>query len=260
MSGEYRVTVRGVMSERFCLGFPGHDPPRARRPHRPGGRRPTAARSTDLLAILDNLGSRSSTVEDLAGAAAITHRRTDCHASPVSSPAAPGGSSVSRSHSSFVAVLVGGPLTANLTARASRIPAPSSSPPATSSRPRPAANPSPGLIALVEPAPTSARAPAARPSRRPPRRSPPTPTSPGRDRLQRRRRRPHLDRRHAVVHGRLPQADQRRRGRRTPPCASATSSRASRTSRVGGAVVVGEEAGTIIGEDLAQAPRCSPSR
>lgn len=68
MSGEYRVTVRGVMSERFCLGFPGMTrrvlADRTVLEGAPDGR-PV----TDLLAILGNLGVEVIDVEELAGAA-----------------------------------------------------------------------------------------------------------------------------------------------------------------------------------------------
>jgi len=68
VSGAYRITVRGVMSERFCLGFPGLS-------HRvladrtvleggPGGRP-----INDVLAMLGNLGVEVIDVEEPAGAA-----------------------------------------------------------------------------------------------------------------------------------------------------------------------------------------------
>ena len=70
MSGEYRITVRGVMSERFCLGFPGMT------------RRVLADRTvlegdpdgrpvTDVLAVLGNLGVE---VLDVEQPAAPRHR------------------------------------------------------------------------------------------------------------------------------------------------------------------------------------------
>jgi len=68
VSGEYRITVRGVMSERFCLGFPGLT------------RRVLADRTVlegdpdcravnDVLAMLGNLGVEVLDVEEPAGAA-----------------------------------------------------------------------------------------------------------------------------------------------------------------------------------------------
>ena len=68
MSGDYRITVRGVMSERFCRGFPGMT------------RRVLADRTVlegdrdgrpvnDVLAILGNLGVEVIDVEEPAGAA-----------------------------------------------------------------------------------------------------------------------------------------------------------------------------------------------
>lgn len=63
MSGEYRITIRGAMSERFCQGFPGLT-------HRiladrtvlegdPSAGRPLA----DVLCSLDNLGLEVISVE-----------------------------------------------------------------------------------------------------------------------------------------------------------------------------------------------------
>ena len=68
MSGEYRITVRGVMSDRFCVGFPGLT------------RRVLADRTVlegdpdgrpvnDVLAMLGNLGVEVLDVEQPAGAA-----------------------------------------------------------------------------------------------------------------------------------------------------------------------------------------------
>jgi hypothetical protein len=68
VSGDYRITVRGVMSERFCRGFPGMT------------RRVLAGRTVlegdrdgrpvnDVLAILGNLGVEVLAVEEPAGAA-----------------------------------------------------------------------------------------------------------------------------------------------------------------------------------------------
>lgn len=70
MSGEYRITVRGAMSERFCQGFPGLT-------HRVMADRtvlegaPSAGRSlADVLCSLDNLGLEVISVEPPRGAAA----------------------------------------------------------------------------------------------------------------------------------------------------------------------------------------------
>lgn len=65
MADGYRITVRGVMSERFCRGFPGL--------HRhPGhdrtvleGETPSGPRVDDVLARLDNLGLEVLGVEPL---------------------------------------------------------------------------------------------------------------------------------------------------------------------------------------------------
>ena len=57
MAGSYRITVKGVMSERFCRGFSALS--RARRaPAVPCWRAtcPTARALGDVLARLDNLG------------------------------------------------------------------------------------------------------------------------------------------------------------------------------------------------------------
>jgi hypothetical protein len=68
MSGDYRITVRGVVSERFCLGFPGMTrhvlADRTVLEGDPGGR-PV----NDVLAILGNLGVEVLDVEEPAGAA-----------------------------------------------------------------------------------------------------------------------------------------------------------------------------------------------
>ena len=63
MDGEYRITVRGAMSERFCLGFPGVShrvlADRTVLEGRPGTGRPLA----DVLSSLDNLGLEVISVE-----------------------------------------------------------------------------------------------------------------------------------------------------------------------------------------------------
>jgi hypothetical protein len=56
MAGSYRITVKGVMSERFCRGLGAV--PQAQGPGRTvlEGALPDGARLGDLLARLDNLG------------------------------------------------------------------------------------------------------------------------------------------------------------------------------------------------------------
>ena len=65
MADQYRITVKGVMSERFCRGFSGLS-------SRPGpgrtlleGALPTGLRIDDVLAKLDNLGLEVLDVESL---------------------------------------------------------------------------------------------------------------------------------------------------------------------------------------------------
>ena len=65
MADHYRITVKGVMSERFCRGFSGLS-------SRPGrgrtvleGGLPPGLRIDDLLARLDNLGLEVLDVEPL---------------------------------------------------------------------------------------------------------------------------------------------------------------------------------------------------
>ena len=68
MNAAYRITVRGVMSERFCRGFPGLNrqvlADRTVLEGDPGGR-PV----NDVLAMLGNLGVEVLDVEEPAGAA-----------------------------------------------------------------------------------------------------------------------------------------------------------------------------------------------
>lgn len=65
MTGEYRITVRGVVSERFCRGIPGIrrdvDDGRTILSGGPGGRR-----VTEVLAMLGNLGVEVLGVEEPA--------------------------------------------------------------------------------------------------------------------------------------------------------------------------------------------------
>jgi len=74
MDGEYRITVRGAMSERFCLGFPGVSHrvlvDRTVLEGRPGSD-PVA----DVLASLDNLGLEVISVET-PGATAADHQES----------------------------------------------------------------------------------------------------------------------------------------------------------------------------------------
>ena len=69
MSGEYRITVRGAMSERFCQGFPGLS-------HRVLADRtvlegdPSGRPLADVLGSLDNLGLEVISVEPSRGTAA----------------------------------------------------------------------------------------------------------------------------------------------------------------------------------------------
>ena len=74
MDGEYRITVRGAMSERFCLGFPGTShrvlADRTVLEGRPGSE-PLA----DVLASLDNLGLEVISVET-PGATAADHQES----------------------------------------------------------------------------------------------------------------------------------------------------------------------------------------
>ena len=68
MNAAYRITVRGVMSERFCRGFPGLNrqvlADRTVLEGDPGGR-PV----NDVLAMLGNLGVEVLDVEEPPGAA-----------------------------------------------------------------------------------------------------------------------------------------------------------------------------------------------
>ena len=214
MRGEYRITVRGVVSERFCQGLPGMQPPRAddrtvleggpggrpvnevladaRQPRRRGPRRRAAGRRAH--------SPRSA--EDVIA-------RQPCYR------AGHGGSSPSPSPSSpwpWSSVVPSPPTSP---APASRTRRPSSSPRATTSAGRRGPTPNPGVIALVS---TGQR----RPLRRGPAEveraaRPPSPTdpdvAPGRHRL--RRRRPALISKDgtAVVRRRLHEPISRRRGR-----------------------------------------------
>ena len=69
MGGQYRITVRGAMSERFCMGFPGMT-------HRVLADRtvldasPASGPLADVLASLDNLGLEVLSVESPRGTAA----------------------------------------------------------------------------------------------------------------------------------------------------------------------------------------------
>lgn len=68
MSGEYRITVRGVVSERFCQGIPGGMRRHVRDDRTileggPGGR-PV----NEVLAMLGNLGVEVLDVEEAAAA------------------------------------------------------------------------------------------------------------------------------------------------------------------------------------------------
>ena len=72
MSGAYRITVSGVMSERFCQGFHGLT-------HRAGSARTilsgdprTGPPLHEVLASLDNLGLEVLSVEHPPGAAHTT--------------------------------------------------------------------------------------------------------------------------------------------------------------------------------------------
>jgi hypothetical protein len=69
MAGDYRITVKGVMSERFCLGFP-----RLRRAVADGhtlleGDASDGRPLTDVLATLDNLGLEVIGVETMGAPA-----------------------------------------------------------------------------------------------------------------------------------------------------------------------------------------------
>ena len=70
MSGEYRITVRGAMSERFCQGFPWLssrvEADRTVLEGDPASGRPL----DDVLSTLDNLGLEVISVEPPRGAAA----------------------------------------------------------------------------------------------------------------------------------------------------------------------------------------------
>ncbi len=74
MDGEYRITVRGAMSERFCLGFPGMS-------HRVLADRtvlegsPGSDPLADVLSSLDNLGLEVISVET-HDATAADHRES----------------------------------------------------------------------------------------------------------------------------------------------------------------------------------------
>lgn len=69
MGAQYRITVRGAMSERFCLGFPGMS-------HRVLADRtvlegnPGSGPLADVLSSLDNLGFEVISVESPRGTAA----------------------------------------------------------------------------------------------------------------------------------------------------------------------------------------------
>ena len=68
--GEYRITVRGAMSERFCMGFPGVShrvlADRTVLEGHTGAGRPLA----DVLSSLDNLGLEVISVEASRGTTA----------------------------------------------------------------------------------------------------------------------------------------------------------------------------------------------
>lgn len=70
MSGEYRITVRGAMSERFCQGFPDLTP-RVMEDRTVLEGDPSAGRTlADVLCSLDNLGLEVISVEPSRGPAA----------------------------------------------------------------------------------------------------------------------------------------------------------------------------------------------
>lgn len=70
MSSGYRITVRGIMSERFCAGFPGLDRSvDASRTMLTGGSA-SAPPLDDVLARLGNLGLEVVGVEHTHGTAA----------------------------------------------------------------------------------------------------------------------------------------------------------------------------------------------
>jgi hypothetical protein len=67
MSGEYRITVRGVVSERFCRGLPGMSRRvLADRTVLAGG--PEGRPVTEVLAVLGNLGVEVLDVDEPAAA------------------------------------------------------------------------------------------------------------------------------------------------------------------------------------------------
>ena len=253
--GAYRITVRGVMSERFCRGSPGCAATRrADRTVLEGGL-PRGVRVNDVLARLGNLG-----VEVLDGRAADAAPRptprtlmaTTRH--PRNAPALAG-------HRLAVALP-----RARRRRRWSRSPptsppadsrtrAPSSSRRATASRPRPGPTPSrassrwsqPGSARPLRPGPR-------RPVERAAPRSPRTPTcaqvvtafdggGAGAD----------LERRQLVLPRRLLRSRSATTPSGTPPRASATRSSAARCA-VGGAAVVGERGR----HDHRRGPRARP--
>lgn len=74
MDGEYRITVRGAMSERFCQGFPGMSH-RVLADRTVLEGRPGSDPLADVLSSLDNLGLEVISVETL-DATAADHRES----------------------------------------------------------------------------------------------------------------------------------------------------------------------------------------
>ena len=72
MSGGYRITVRGIMSERFCQGFCGLSRRADAGRTILTGHPPTAPALHDMLATLDNLGVEVVGVEPSPGTTAHT--------------------------------------------------------------------------------------------------------------------------------------------------------------------------------------------
>lgn len=65
MADSYRITVKGVMSERFARGFPGMAPRPAAGSTVLEGGLPSGVRIADVLCKLDNLGLEVLGVEAL---------------------------------------------------------------------------------------------------------------------------------------------------------------------------------------------------
>ena len=152
MSGEYRITVRGAMSERFCQGFPGLTHRVLADSHRPGGRPAHGAPSPTCSARSTTSVSRSSRSSRPPAPPHDHPGGLTCHALPHSLTRRPWRVILIAIVVFAVAVVVGGP--AHVQPHGHRVRGPRrrvrrGPRPARGGRPAP--TPGPGVVALVEP-------------------------------------------------------------------------------------------------------------